>query len=114
MKNDSPTFKFTKEKIKKIFAEKLEKFSLKANLDLEFIERRPIEDENVYGEAFPEEKRVRLEVFAPDATDEEIEWNICHELVHIKYPELSHDDPQFDEKVNRHFSGKPQQGEAKK
>lgn len=66
---------------------------------------------NVYGEAFPEEGRVKLEVFAPKVKDEEIEWNICHELVHIKHPELSHNDPQFNEEVKQYLKKNTERNE---
>jgi len=57
----------------------------------------------VYGEAFPEEKRISLEIFAPDASIDEIERHICHELLHIKYPNISHDDYRFKEEVTRYL-----------
>lgn len=79
-------------------------FSFYAELDLEFIEKRPIIGENVYAEAFPEEKKIKLEIFAPDASKDEIEKTICHELVHIKRPDLSHNDPRFDKEVNHYLS----------
>lgn len=104
MKNESSYLERKREKIEKIFAKKSERFPFEAELGLKFIEKRPIVDENVYGEAFLEEKKISLEIFAPEASDKEIEKNICHELIHIKNPNLSHDDPQFDKKVNRYLN----------
>jgi len=84
--------------IEKIFDEKKKKLGVEAGLDLEFLDHTPIVDKNVYGEAFPERKRATLDVFAPDATTEEIESIVCEELVHIKHPELRHG-PEFWKKV---------------
>ncbi|MDI6889306.1 MAG: hypothetical protein QMC78_06475 [Methanocellales archaeon] len=87
-----------KREIERIFEEKKKKLGVEAELDLEFLDHPPVVDKNVYGEAFPERKRVMLDVFAPDATTEEIEGIICEELGHIKYPELRHG-PEFWKKV---------------
>lgn len=50
----------------------------------------PITDENVYAEAFPFENppRIWIQVW-PDAMNKEIAEIICHELIHIKRPELN-------------------------
>lgn len=90
-----------RKKIEKIFEEKKKKLRVEANLDLRFINDVPIIGDNVYGEAFPFEKppRVWLEVFAPDAKTTEIVEHICHELIHIKYPELREEDRKFKRKI---------------
>ncbi|MFW6008099.1 MAG: hypothetical protein ACOCP8_02435 [archaeon] len=101
-KVENNQFLVKKEKeIKRIFNKKLRMFSFDVELDLKFIKKRPIVDENVYGEAFPEEKRVKLEVFIYDISIEEIKKIICHELLHIKYPDLSHNDDKFEEELNK-------------
>jgi hypothetical protein len=67
---------------------------VKATLDLNFIEDTPLIDKSVYGEAFPFEKppRVWLEIFALDATPQEITEIVCEELIHIKHTELTEAD----------------------
>jgi len=44
----------------------------------------------VFGEAFPSEHRIWIEIVTTFATDKAIIKLICHELVHLKYPELFH------------------------
>ena len=68
-------------------------------MDLQFTEDAPIVDEYVYGEAFPNENKIWLEVVVPYASTKEITEIICHELLHIKYPELSHDSEAFEKMV---------------
>ncbi len=87
---------------RKIFQKKKQLLDVEAELDLNFIDDMPMVGENIYGEAFPHEKppRVWLEVFAPDVTKKEIVETICHELIHIKYPNLNHEDKEFLEKVD--------------
>lgn len=60
----------------------------------------PVVGENVYAEAFPFETspRVWIEVW-PDATDKEIVGIVCHELIHIKHPELGEESEGFKKKV---------------
>lgn len=60
----------------------------------------PVVGENVYAEAFPHESppRVWIEVW-PEATNKEIAENICHELVHIKHPEVDHESEEFKKKI---------------
>lgn len=88
-----------RKEIEKLFEEKKRKLGVEAELELSFLENTPVVGYNVYGEAFPPEKKVVLEVFAPDATTEEIEEIICHELVHLKYPELDEDSKELEENV---------------
>jgi len=87
--------------IRKIFAEKSNLLGVTVNLDIHFIDNTPIVGENIYGEAFPFETppRVWLEVFAPDVTGEDIIEMVCHELIHVKYPHLNHEDREFLERV---------------
>lgn len=87
--------------INEIFLNRSEKLDLNPRLELEFIEEAPIEGENVYGQAFPNENRVWLEVVAPDASDNEILEILCHELIHLKYPELDHDLKSFKGRVKQ-------------
>ncbi len=86
--------------ISKIFEEKKRKFGIDASLEVGFLGHAPIVGENVYGEAFPPEKRVVLEVFAPDATTESITEIICHELVHVEHPELKEECEEFRRRVH--------------
>uniref|UniRef100_A0A7V3N6J1 M48 family peptidase n=1 Tax=candidate division CPR3 bacterium TaxID=2268181 RepID=A0A7V3N6J1_UNCC3 len=60
----------------------------------------PVVGENVYAEAFPFENppRVWIEVW-PDATGKEITEIVCHELAHIKHPELNEESEEFKKKV---------------
>jgi len=93
-----------RERVEKIFKKKMKQLGVKAGLQLNMVRSiwgPPVVGENVYGEAFPFEKppRVWLEVFAPDATEKEITETICHELVHIKYPELKDGDPELERKI---------------
>ena len=81
------------EMIYKIFEKKKRKFGIKeVKLDLELntIGSPPIVGENVYGEAFPFENppRIWLEIFVLDAMMKKIVKILCHELAHIKHPEL--------------------------
>ena len=90
-----------RKEIGKIFEKKRKKLGVEARLDLEFISEASIVGENVYGEAFPFETppRIRLEVFALDATTAEITENICHELVHILHPEFREEDKEFKRRI---------------
>ena len=85
--------------MEKIFEKKTKKLGLKSNMEIQFIEDAPIGGEYVYGEAFPNENKIRLEVVAPDASIKEITKTICHELIHLKFPELNHDSEMFEEMV---------------
>ncbi len=89
--------------INEIFTTKSEKLGLNPKLELQFIEDAPIDGEFVYGEAFPNENRVWLEVVAPEASDEEILEILCHELVHLKHPELDHDSKNFEAMVKQYM-----------
>lgn len=77
--------------VERIFEEKKHRLYVEARLELGFLDHVPIVGKNVYGEAFPFEKppRVRIEVFAPDATTQEITEIVCEELLHVKHPEFS-------------------------
>lgn len=86
--------------IREIFARMAQKLGLDPTFDLNFIDDTPIIGEHVFGEAFPDENRVWLEV-APEATDEEIQRTICHELIHLKYPEMDHDSAEFEVEVRK-------------
>lgn len=88
-----------RKEIEKLFEEEKRKLGVEARLELNFLENTSVVGYNVYGEAFPPEKKVVLEVFAPDAIIEEIEEITCHELVHLKYPELDEDSKELEEKV---------------
>lgn len=90
-----------KQKINRIFQKKKQHLGIEVKLEIHFLENAPIIGENIYGESFPFENppRVRLEVFAPDVTRKEIIETICHELIHIKYPNLNHEDKEFLEKI---------------
>ena len=68
---------------------------MNATLDLEFLNMTPIENEPIYGEAFPDEKRVKIEVFVPDATMKDLTKVICEELLHVKHPEILEHTPRF-------------------
>lgn len=81
------------------FEEKKRRLGVEASLELNFLGHTPIVGENVYGEAFPPEKKIVLDVFAPEATDEEIIGIICHELVHLKYPEIEDYSEELEEKI---------------
>lgn len=87
--------------INEMFSQKAKKLGLNPKLDLNFIEDTPIIGENVFGEAFPDENRVWLEVVAPEASDREILKTLCHELIHIKHPDWNHDSQIFKKAVNQ-------------
>lgn len=82
----------TERLIRRVFREKTEELGVDAVLDLRFLQDFPVVGKYVYGEAFPFETppKVVLEVFAPDATEQEIRSIICEELLHIKHPGLQH------------------------
>jgi len=86
-------------KMEEIFDKKSKKIGLNAKMEIHFIEDAPIIGEYVYGEAFPDKNKIWLEVVAPDASIREITKIICHELIHLKYPELSHDSEIFEKLV---------------
>ena len=94
--------------VERIFEEKRHKLGVEARLELGFLDHVPIAGKYVYGEAFPHERppRVRLEVFAPDATTAEITRTVCEELLHVKHPELS------EEEVGRRVPACVEGGEA--
>lgn len=83
----------------KIFQKKLKKFGIQATVELYFIEDPTIVDEYVYGEAFPNENRIWLQVVAPYASMREIKKIICHELLHLKNPKLDHNSKKFENLV---------------
>lgn len=83
-----------KKQVERTFERKKKKLGLEATLELDFIDDFPVIGEYVYGEAFPKECRVTLDVFAPFATNKEITETVCEELMHIKHPELKHG-PKF-------------------
>lgn len=87
--------------IEDIFHKKSEKLGIRANLELHFTDYAPVEGEYVYGEAFPDENKVWLEVVALDASTTEIMEHICHELIHMKCPDLSHDSNKFKQMVRQ-------------
>ena len=91
---------FIKDEISRMFERKRKFVNVEAKLDVGFLDHQPIEGESVYGEAYPFEKppRVRIDIFPIDATKKDIEATICHELVHIKHPELEHG-KEFEKKV---------------
>lgn len=100
----------SKKRLKSIFNKKIRKiFNGKKNLlklnntdlDLVFIWNRPIIGENIYAQAFPNENRIKMEVFAPELTENDIIENVCHELIHIKNPNIDHHEKKFEEKVQR-------------
>ena len=76
--------------IERIFEEKKRKLGIEASMKLTFLRDFPIIGEYVYGEAFPTEKKILLEVYAPYATGRMMAKTICEELMHIKHPELKH------------------------
>ena len=78
-----------------IFYKKSKRIGLNAKMEIHLIEDAPIVGEYVYGEAFPDKNKIWLEVVAPDASIKEITKIICHELIHLKYPELNHDSEIF-------------------
>ena len=86
-------------KINEIFYKKLKKLGLNAEMEIQFIEDAPIIGEYVYGEAFPDKNKIWLEIVAPDASLKEITKIMCHELIHLKYPELGHDSEKFEKLV---------------
>lgn len=83
-----------RDEVERIFGGAKRELGVEAKLDLHFIQRVPVVGKNVYGEAFPFEEppRVWMEVFAPDATIEEITETIYHELIHIKYPYIGEEE----------------------
>ena len=85
--------------VDQIFQKKARKLRIVPRLDLHLIENASIVDAFVYGEAFPDQNRVWLEIVAFDASIQEITEIICHELIHIKFPKISHDCIEFDEKM---------------
>jgi len=88
-----------RKQVMKIFQKKSKKLDLNADMELHFIEDAPIGEEYVYGEAFPDKNKIWLEIVAPFASIKQITEIICHELIHIKFPELSHDSEMFEEMV---------------
>ncbi|MDO9538166.1 MAG: hypothetical protein Q7J68_07590 [Thermoplasmata archaeon] len=90
-----------RDEINRMFSQKAKKLSLNPTLDLNFIEDTSIIGENVFGEAFPNENRVWLEVVAPDASDKQILKILCHELIHIKHPDWNHDSQLFKKAVSQ-------------
>jgi predicted metal-dependent hydrolase len=68
-------------------------------MNLEFIEDAPIVDEYVYGEAFPDKNKIWIQIVAPYASVKDITQIICHELIHLKFPELDHDSNIFENMV---------------
>lgn len=84
-----------RKKMEEIFYKKSKKIEINAKMEMQFIEDAPITGEYVYGEAFPDKNKIWLEVVAPDASIREITKIICHELIHLKYPELNHDSEIF-------------------
>lgn len=80
--------------VARIFEEKRRRIGVDARLDLGFLDHAPVVGKNVYGEAFPLERppRVRIEVFAPDATTKEMKEIVCEELLHVRHPELSEEE----------------------
>ncbi|MEM2915274.1 MAG: hypothetical protein QXH91_07740 [Candidatus Bathyarchaeia archaeon] len=92
-----PQRKFEEElgkEIGRIFERKKREIGIEATLKLGFLEDFPIIGEYVYGQAFPNEKIVVIEVYALYATKKEITRTICEELLHIKHPEMKHG-PEF-------------------
>lgn len=90
--------------VKSVFEDKKHKLGIDASLDLRITKSvwgPPVVGENVYGAAFPFEKpsRVWIEVFVPNATKKEIVKTVCHELIHIKHPELGEDSVEFKRKA---------------
>ena len=90
-----------REEIIEVFNARTREMGLPADMELNIIEDAPVDGEYVYGEAFPEENRIWLEVVGPDASDDEIMETICHELVHLEHPELDHDSEVFEIIVKR-------------
>ncbi len=96
-----------KQKVERIFEEKRRKIGLgevklEVNVvDVATVGGPPVVGENVYAQAFPNETppRVWLEIWPLDATDKEITETICHELIHIKHPELGEESEKFKKKV---------------
>ena len=74
----------------RIFKRKRKKLKIEATLELNFLPDFPIIGEYVYGEAFPGEKRVKIDVYAPMTTNRALNETISEELTHIKHPELAH------------------------
>ena len=90
-----------REEIIDTFNARSREMGLAADIDLSIIEDASIDGEFVYGEAFPEEDRVWLEVVGPDASVDEIIETIYHELVHLNHPEWDHDSLEFEATVKR-------------
>lgn len=84
-----------RDEISQVFSRKSKKVGLRPTLDLSFIEDAPVIGENVYGEAFPDENRIWLQVVAPEASDKEISEIVCHELIHLKHLDWDHDSVKF-------------------
>ncbi|MEM2100326.1 MAG: hypothetical protein QXP45_03190 [Thermoproteota archaeon] len=81
--------------VEEIFEKKKREIGVEATLKLSFLADFPIIGEYVYGEAFPPEKRVVLEIYAPYATKRKIMKVICEELLHIKHPEILDHGPKL-------------------
>jgi hypothetical protein len=92
-----------RKEIIEIFQKKSKKLCMQVKMELDFIEDPPIVDEYVYGEAFPNENRIWLQVVAPYASIREITMTICHELVHLKNPTLNHDSKKFENLVRNYM-----------
>jgi len=86
--------------IEDIIREKSSTLGLTVVFDVNFIENAPIDGEYIYGEAFPEKNRIWLEVVAPDISMDEITETICHELIHLKFPNINHNSPMFNALVS--------------
>jgi hypothetical protein len=100
--------------IRSIFEQKKQELGVDATLDLKFLNFTPIENEPIYGEAFPEEKRINIEVFAPDATKKDLTKTICEELLHIKYPQMLEHTQRFWGMVGACMKRRPIKKETKK
>jgi hypothetical protein len=97
-----------KQDVERIFNEKCHRLSfgdivLKVEVATD-IWGPPVVGENVYAEAFPFENppRIWIEVW-PEATNREIAKIVCHELVHIKHPELAEESEEFKKKVQTYM-----------
>ncbi len=90
--------------IEGIFRVQAEGMGQDATMDLHLIEDTPIDGEYVFGEAFPDVNRIWLEVVAPDASSEKITEIICHELVHLKCPDLDHDSEVFTDLISLYLN----------
>lgn len=103
-KIEKETWEDVRNEVEEIFDKKCKKIGVEAILELELIDRPPHVDEFfVYGEAFPEEHRIWVEIDSPEASTEEITETICHELLHIKSPELDHSSREFKRKVKEYM-----------